>query len=248
MRAILTYHSLDDSGSPVSLPPDVFRRHVDWLGSGPVEVVPLSRIHRLPDDADAIAITFDDGCRSFLEHGWPLLRERGLPVTLFVVTDHAGGRNDWGLPDKRTSVPDLPLLDWDEIGRLAEQGVGVGSHTRTHPRLTECDPERIADEVEGSAAVLEERIGRAPRAFAYPYGSVGARAEAAVRRTYDVACTTRLKELGPDDPVHRLPRLDAHYFRRPGQLSAWDRPWFVPRIRLRAGGRRLRRMVAGVRG
>ena len=30
MRAILTYHSIDASGSPISCAPDAFGRHVSW--------------------------------------------------------------------------------------------------------------------------------------------------------------------------------------------------------------------------
>lgn len=247
MRAVLTYHSLDDSGSPVSIPPDVFRRHVRWLASGPVDVVPLSRLLEVPPEADAVAITFDDGFRNFLEDGWPVLRNHGLPVTLFVVTGHAGGRNDWEETGKRASVPDLPLLGWDEVARLAEEGVDLGSHTRTHPDLAAVQAGRLAGEIEGSAADLEECTGRRPLAFAYPYGRVGAAAEAVVRRTYDLACTTRLRELPHDAPRHRLPRLDAHYFRDPARLAAWGSTRFRSRLRLREGGRRLRRMLAGGR-
>ena len=34
-----------------------------------------------------VAITFDDGFRSVYEHAWPLLRERGLWATCYLVTD-----------------------------------------------------------------------------------------------------------------------------------------------------------------
>ena len=43
MRAILTYHSIDDSGSPISIAPADFRRHLDWLTSGRVPVRSCSR-------------------------------------------------------------------------------------------------------------------------------------------------------------------------------------------------------------
>ena len=40
MRAVLTYHSIDDSGSPISVRRDAFQRHVKWLASGQVAVAP----------------------------------------------------------------------------------------------------------------------------------------------------------------------------------------------------------------
>ncbi len=44
MRAILTYHSIDSSGSPISLSEESFRGHVRFLGSGRVSVVPLAEL------------------------------------------------------------------------------------------------------------------------------------------------------------------------------------------------------------
>ncbi|TFG50637.1 MAG: polysaccharide deacetylase, partial [Gemmatimonadales bacterium] len=44
MRAILTYHSIDDSGSPISVAPEQFRAHVRWLQSGVIRVVPLAEL------------------------------------------------------------------------------------------------------------------------------------------------------------------------------------------------------------
>ena len=62
MKAPLTYHSLDDSGSAISIPPAVFDQHLAWLTSGRVRVLTLDRIAEEPDSAgDAVAVTFDDG-------------------------------------------------------------------------------------------------------------------------------------------------------------------------------------------
>jgi peptidoglycan/xylan/chitin deacetylase (PgdA/CDA1 family) len=72
MRAILTYHSIDDSGSPISVAPEEFRAHVRWLGSGAVRVVPLAKLVTLPPDDDAVALTFDDAFENFSTIAAPL--------------------------------------------------------------------------------------------------------------------------------------------------------------------------------
>src|SRR4029450_12324684 len=57
--------------------------------------------------ARAVLLTFDDGHRSLLEAGLPLLRERGFPATAFVVA---------GVLD-----PDQPFW-WTETEQLVLQG------------------------------------------------------------------------------------------------------------------------------
>ena len=74
--------------------PETFGRHLDWL-SHEFRVLPLHEIaHRLgsgqPLPAGACAITFDDGWRDNAEHALPELERRGLPATLFVVTERMG--------------------------------------------------------------------------------------------------------------------------------------------------------------
>jgi hypothetical protein len=103
MKAILTYHSVDESGSVISIDEPTFRRHVRWLASGRVQVLPLDRLLDAPADVDAVAITFDDGLESFGRVAAPLLHDHGLPVTLFVVADAVGTsrRRDPGAPAAR---------------------------------------------------------------------------------------------------------------------------------------------------
>ena len=80
--------------------------------------------------------------------------------------------------------PALPssVLGWDELRRLAGEGVTLAPHSRSHPLLERIDPSELDDEIAGSRADLVREIGAAPAAFAYPSGShsdvVAARVEA----------------------------------------------------------------------
>lgn len=239
MRAILTYHSVDPSGSVISVDEETFRGHADWLAEGPVEVVSIPELLEGPPGADRVAITFDDGFANFGSVAWPILRERGLPATVFVVTDFVGGTNRWnGVPDP--GIPTLELLTWDQIARLHSEGVEVGSHTRRHPTLRGLTAERLAEELEGSRELLGRRLGLAPSSFAYPYGAIDDAAVAKAAAYYAWACTTELAPLGHDVSPHRLPRLDAYYFRRPDGLQTWGTAAFRARIAVRRQGRRVR--------
>jgi peptidoglycan/xylan/chitin deacetylase (PgdA/CDA1 family) len=245
VRAILTYHSIDDSGSPVSVSEPAFRRHVAWLASGAVRVVGLEEIAALPREADAAALTFDDGFVNFAERAWPVLRAHMLPVTLFVVTDAAGGTNAWG-GRAEPGIPTLPLLGWDALARLASEGVTLGAHGRTHADLRTLSGAALEDEVAGAAERVAVRTGRRPAAFAYPYGGMSAAAVAAAARSYRLACTTEHRTLPTSVDPLLLPRLDAFYFRR-GGLERWGTVGFRARVRARGALRRLRRLASAER-
>ena len=236
------YHSIDDSGSPISVGRDSFRAHVTWLASGRVKVVPLEEILAGEPSTDAVALTFDDGFANFATEAAPLLLERRLPVTLFVVADQAGKTNAWGGYEP-AGIPVLPLLGWTELGRLAEAGVTLGGHTRTHPPLIGLSPEALREEIAGSAERIETECGVRPGTFAYPYGAYDQAAVAAVADVYRLGCTTELKLLGKAESSHLLPRLDMYYFQRHGRLEAWGNRSFQWRLAVRRRARAIRQAL-----
>lgn len=233
MRAILTYHAIDRSGSPISVSPEAFARHVRWLASGRVRVVPLPALAATP--GDAVAITFDDGYTSVAAEAAPLLAEHGLPATVFVVSGCVGRTNGW---DRATpGVPELPLLDWPALERLTAAGFAVGAHTRTHPRLDQLAGAALEDEILGGAAAVERRLGARPATFAYPYGATSAAAARVARAHFACAVTTELRPLGATDDAALLPRLDSYYYRDPAHLERWGTLAFGARLRVRAAAR-----------
>ena len=239
MRAILTYHSIDASRSVISLDPTVLRRQLQWLAHSSVRVVPLTSLGSLADEVDAVALTFDDAYQNVGDVVAPLLTEYGFPATLFVVSDHVGRDNRWrGTADP--GIPTLPLLDWRDLTRLADNGVSLGAHTRTHPRLDRVDPAQVTDEIVGAAEHIRRETGHVVTEFAYPYGRSTALAIEVARATYAVACTTDLRVLRADDDPLSLPRIDMYYFRRAGSLERWGSSWFRYAIGLRSFARAAR--------
>jgi peptidoglycan/xylan/chitin deacetylase (PgdA/CDA1 family) len=243
LRAILTYHAVDPSRSPICMDEATFRRHAAWLASGRVRVCALADLPAQPPDTDAVALTFDDGFTSVAERAWPVLRDHGLCATVFVVSDHVGSTNAWaGRP--APGIPTLPLMEWDTLGRLAEAGVELGAHTRSHRDLRGASLGELEDELTGCAERIARETGRRPSSFAYPYGAVDATAAAMAARVYRRACTTVLRLVGPDEDVYRLPRLDAYYFRDTRRLERWGTPAFHRYLTVRAAARTVRAALA----
>lgn len=246
MRAILTWHSIDGSGSPISVDPPAFRRQVEWLASGSVRVVPMSELLLLPDTTDAVALTFDDGFANFADEALPLLADHAMKATIFVVSDRVGLDNAW--PGSNDRVPILPLMDWATLGRIAEQGLEIAAHTRSHPHLRALDDRRLEDELAGCAEAIATKLGRRPVGVAYPYGEADTRVMLAAARHHSWACSTFFRTLSGSDDRFALPRLDAWYFRDPQRLAAWGtsrfRAWVWARRKARAVRAAIRRTLA----
>ena len=119
-----------------------------------------------------------------------MLDRLGLPGTIFVPTAWVdrGGPMAWPDFDRYLATEhahELAPLSWEALASLADRGWEIGSHTRSHARLTDLDGGALADELAGSRADCEERLGRPCTSVAYPYGAVDRRVvEAAGRAGY----------------------------------------------------------------
>jgi peptidoglycan/xylan/chitin deacetylase (PgdA/CDA1 family) len=239
MRAILTYHSIDESGSPISVSPAAFEAHRRWLTSGAVRTLPLDRIQGPTEDAENIvALTFDDGfanCRKPIE----LLLEAGIKATLFVVTGHVGGTNAWGGHDQ-AGIPRLPLMTWDDLGHLSERGLSIESHSRTHPRLSRLSPTELDDELGGCCDDLRSRLGVRSTQLAYPYGDVNAAVAARAAKWFSSGVTTEMAAVSTGDQPMMLPRFDMYYYRAARAVESWGSLGFRVRLQSIAWRRQLK--------
>ena len=237
-RAVLTFHSLDDSGSVLSFRPSAFASLVDALTVSGIDVVSLDA---LLDGAPGVALTFDDGMRSVFTEALPVLRERGLPALLFLTTGVVGQTNQW--PSQITSAPVFDMMTWDEVGAWAEAGLGLGSHSVTHPDFRTLERGAIEEECARADDEIERRVGVAPEYMAYPYGGIGASAESVARARYRAALSTTLSYLprGKAGPWrYRVPRLDSYYLQSATLYQRLGSAWTRGYLAARALARRLR--------
>ncbi len=213
--AILTWHSLDTSGSPISIAPAVFARQLQALAQSGINIVPLSQILSTPN---AIALTFDDGFQNFLQHALPFLQHHNFPATLFAVSEFVGKDNHW--PGQPSGIPKLPLLNWEDLNSIHKAGISIGAHTATHPTLYKLPFETQRTEIVSAKQTLEDKLGIAITEFAYPYGATDARSHLTVQRNFATACTTEFRHISRNDVVHLLPRIDVRSLGHPVWLSS----------------------------
>ncbi len=63
---------------------------------------------------------------------------------------------------------DCPMMTWDQVGRLKQDGHLVGSHTMTHPNMAYVDSQQLDLELRESKRKLEQQLGAGVVHFAYP--------------------------------------------------------------------------------
>jgi len=100
------------------------------------------------------------------------------------------------------------IVSRDALSGLDPRLVEIGSHSRTHPQLSQCDDAGLDAELRGSKGDLEAWLGRPVRHFAYPSGDHDARVVAAVKRAgYESAWTTEPRAVERSDDDLLLPRV-----------------------------------------
>jgi peptidoglycan/xylan/chitin deacetylase (PgdA/CDA1 family) len=213
MKAILTFHSIDDSGSILSYPVSMFRELVFALLEKSTPIISLAELRSA---TDGVVLSFDDGMASVRENALPVLSEANVPAHIFLTTGAVGADND--CPTQPANAKRYSMLNWSDIDACTKGGMLIESHTHTHPYLTQCSNQKILDECATADSIIERRTGRRPTAFAYPYGDYDARVADLVKSNYECAVTTTLNFLNRSDDRHLMPRLDTFYIQRRWQI------------------------------
>ena len=132
-----------------------------------------------------VALTFDDGPSRWTPLVLDLLREHEARATFFVI----GAR-----------VRERP----DDVKRIVAEGHELGSHTLTHPRLTEIPEDEVRAEIQGGQDALEEVLGTAPTLFRAP-GFYADRRELAIVEEFGLEAV-----FAHVDPQDWRPERDSH--------------------------------------
>lgn len=165
---------------------DGFRRQLDELEKWGARVLPLpeavARLEAGTLPARAVVLTFDDGYASVVEQAWPILHDRGLPASLFMVSDYLDPslRLPW---DEASADADLVrLMSRGQLEEAASSGLHIGSHTVSHPWLPRQDPVGLSRELVDSRAALEDLLQQPVDSVAYPAGGWNAQVRLAAAR------------------------------------------------------------------
>ena len=102
----------------------------------------------------AISIVFDDNYDNQFDYAWPLMEEKGLVGTFYVLTNTA-------------NTPGY--MNYADLQTLQSAGNEIASHSVTHRSFTLLEEQEIRDECSISKSTLEAH-GLTITNFAYPNG------------------------------------------------------------------------------
>lgn len=125
------------------------------------EVVKLSQIvekvkSRQEVPNNWVALTIDDGYKSFYENGLEIFKKYNYPFSLYVYVN-------------ATNKKFGDFMTWEQIKEASKYGE-IGLHSFKHPHLTNLNKEDIYKDTKIAFDIFTKKLGFEPKSYAYPYG------------------------------------------------------------------------------
>lgn len=192
---IRDYHDQNDPiGVNLSVSPERFETMLAWLADHHYQNRDFGELANAgAPDMKPVIITLDDGYDDAYSAAFPLLQRYGFSATFYLIVDKVGTPG---------------YLTWEEIKTMQSAGMHFGSHTLTHPNLTQLGSAAADQEITESKRTLEEHLGTPIRDFCYPSGKYDEAVKKLVQQAgYQSAVTTASGAAVPSSDPLALPRL-----------------------------------------
>ena len=202
---VLTYHSISNDKSPISLSTKIFESHIIYFKKLGLQSINFNEINQ--NKKNQIIITFDDGYKDILTNALPILKKYNFKATCFFVTNLIGKTNYWD--DKNDKIIIKEIMTPGCIKKWYDNGMSVQSHSHNHLDLTKLSNIEIIKELEYSKKYLLENFNIESDVFCYPFGRVNNNVYQITKKIYKNAVTTNRSRynINKHNPL-LIPRID----------------------------------------
>jgi len=229
---VLMYHSVrEDYKYDHCINKEVFLSHMNMLEKSGFNVITLDTFldfmagkGQVPDNA--VLITFDDGYEDFYKLAYPVLKDKNLSATMFMITSTIGDKTGWN-----------PKIDQTQMQEMVEHNIYFQSHTHdahkyiqgsngkedaflvtraynkeNYPETFEEYYDRVYQDLAKSKEVLDELLGQDTKALAVPYGRFTPTVkEIAAAAGFEYNFTIKPGVVSQKTDKMSLPRINAGY-------------------------------------
>jgi len=168
---VLRYQHIDDATpGGISVTPEQFQQHVDYLFKNDYHVLHLEDVvTSLRTGVDlpqrCVALTIDGAFQSAYEEAFPRVTRYEFPLTVFISSAAVDARLDG-------------QLSWQQMREMQAGGVSFQSLGHSHKHLVRRETDetledwqqRIAFDIQLAQSRIEDELGLRPTLFAYPFG------------------------------------------------------------------------------
>ena len=159
---IFVYHRFDDNRYPTTnTSTKELRREFNYFKRHGYKVVPLIDIvNKIKADEKVpnnwIALTIDDGFKTFYTNGLPIFKAYHYPFTLFIAV-------------KYTEKKYRDYVSWKQLKEIIKHG-DVAFHTYAHGHYGQMSDKKIREDMDRGLALMKKKLNIEPKLFVYAYG------------------------------------------------------------------------------
>ncbi len=160
--------SLDDL-KPWVINRQSFIRLLDYLEAEGYTTVDFEDVKSGNTPKRSVILTFDDCPKHLWDFAIPEMQKRNMKGVFYLPTAQLDSYNKWNVVEGLSRVE---LMSTQDVEKLIEIGMEVGSHAHNHIMLEEYPAEQVDNQLNKSKIILEQITKRPVISVAYPYGSL----------------------------------------------------------------------------
>lgn len=186
----------DQPASGMNMPPEKFEQLLQYLISKGSIFCFVSELAQYRNQANVVALSFDDGFQDNYQYAFPLLQKYRAKATIFLATQIEG----------------IEKLTTEQIQAMDDSGfIEFGAHTQHHVNLLKLSDEEAFQEMQASKHEVEQIVGYC-HSFAYPFGRFNEKHQQMAEQIgFTNAVSTRKKiEAYTESNQYNIPRVSTH--------------------------------------